>query len=79
MPGIGKSGKERREVRRVLIALASWAGAVVEEAGCRREASWAAAADDEESCSGGILSVIAERGEKKKRGKELEEEAKGEP
>jgi hypothetical protein len=70
MPGIGKSWKERREPRRVLIALASSAAAEAEEEGCRREASWATAAaddDDEGWLPVGRVSVIAE-GKKRGRG-----------
>ena len=69
IPGMGKSWKERREPRSVLIALASSEEVAAAEEGCRREASWATAAaddDDEDWLPVGRVSVIAE-GKKRRR------------
>jgi hypothetical protein len=80
MPGMGKSGKRRRDFSRLIFAPASSAEVEEEAVGCRPEASWAAAAaaaGGEDAEASGLVARLpwgseaggmVERGKEKRRG-----------
>lgn len=79
MPGMGKSGKRRRDFSRLIFALASSAEVEEEAVGCRPEASWAAAVEDVDAEASGLVARLpwgSEAGGMVEKGKEEKEEGR---